>query len=428
LNPEKSIEQYRDIIGYSAVNEIKDLANRLRGASVTHINSTKFGGGVAEILQNLIPLAQSLSFKVNWDVIQGAPEFFDVTKSFHNALQGMNCSLTQDMKTIYLKYNKKFADKLHLDSDVIFIHDPQPAPLINFLNREQKKFVWRCHIDLTDSNTIFWRFLRQFVKQYDALIFSLDKYVKEDIRKKNIFIVPPSIDPLSDKNKFLSPNEVNTTLRKFDIDPDRAIITQVSRFDFWKDPFGVIECYKLVKRKIPETQLLLIGSLPIDDPESEIWLKKLLSKSEKLHDVHILTNLDGVEDFEVNAFQRASTVILQKSLREGFALTVAEALWKGTPVVATRVGGIPLQVIDGVTGYLINSIEEAAEKVIHLLKRRYLAKMLGLEGKEHIQRNFLITRHLRDYIKIHLEIIESETLPENVNSSNKCMDNSSQEN
>jgi trehalose synthase len=337
--------------------------------------------------------------------MNAAPEFFEVTKSFHNALQGMSIPLTDSMKETYLRFNREYAEKLDLDADAVFIHDPQPAPLIERARYENRKFLWRCHIDLTNANIVYWRFIRRFIDKYDGLIFSLDKYVREDVSQRRIFIVPPSIDPLSEKNKPLSPDEVLSTLRRFDLDPEKPMVTQVARFDYWKDPLGVIKCHKLVKERIPGTQLLLIGSMSQDDPEGDVWYRKTMAKSQGSPDVHVLTNRDGVEDVEVNAFQRASNVVIQKSIREGFGLSVTEALWKGTPVVATRAGGIPLQVIDGVTGFLVSDIKEAAEKTVHLLKHPYLAKMLGLEGKEHVKRNFLIIRHLRDYIRVHLEVI-----------------------
>ncbi len=402
----RSIDQYRDVIGQDAVDEIKDLARKLEGASITHINSTKFGGGVAEILKSLVPLANSVGLKANWSTLSAMEEFFVVTKNFHNALQGMNLPLTEEMKATYLKYNRENAERLETDSDVIFIHDPQPAPLVIFFRNKRSKFLWRCHIDLTNANVTYWEYIKDFIEKFDGLIFSLNKYVREDISHKRIFIVPPSIDPLSTKNRPLTSDEVLNTLKRYDLDPERPIITQVARFDYWKDPLGVIDCYELVKQKVPDAQLLLVGSMADDDPEGEEWYKKTVGKARDLKDVHILTNHDGVGDLEVNAFQRASNVVVQKSLREGFSLSVTEALWKGTPVVATRAGGIPLQVIDGITGFLIHGVEDAAERIRQLIKNQYLAKMLGMEGKEHIKRNFLITRHLRDYIKIHLEIVE----------------------
>lgn len=406
MSQKKSIDQYADIIGQESVNRIKGIAERLLGSKIIHINSTRSGGGVAEILQNLVPLAESLNLGVSWLTMQGTTSFYEVTKKFHNALQGMNTSLSDDMKDEYVNFNKQFFENIDLDSDLIFIHDPQPLPLIEFSRENSKKFLWRCHIDLTNANTAYWNYVRQFIEKYDVLVFSLDKYVREDVRYKKILIIPPSIDPLADKNRYLSPDEILHYLNKFDIDPESPIMTQVARFDYWKDPLGVIDCYNLAKKKVPKLQLLLIGSFPQDDPEGEEWYNKTLEKSKNSNNIHILTDRDGVRDLEVNAFQRASSVVIQKSIREGFGLSVTEALWKGVPVVATRVGGIPLQVINNVTGFLVNSTEEAAEKIIQLVKHQYLARILGMEGEEHIKRNFLITRQLQDYLKIQLEVIE----------------------
>ncbi|MFW6117107.1 MAG: glycosyltransferase [Thermoproteota archaeon] len=403
MSEDRSIDQYSNIVGQNAIDEIKELARRLKGGTITHINTARKGGGVAEILKNLVPLANSVGLKARWYVMGGPPDFFDVTKSFHKALQGKELTLSDAMKEIYLENNRRYAEELSLDSDVVIVHDPQPAPLISSLKREDRKFLWRCHIDIAEADLDYWNFLKQFVDEYDALIFSLDRYIREDVRDKKFFVVSPSIDPLSDKNKHLSPDRVLKTLRRYDIDPDRPIVTQVGRFDYFKDPLGVIDCYKIVKKKVPEAQLVLVGNIPQDDPEGEVWLEKTKSKAEGLKDVHILSH--GVDDLEVNCLQRGSTVILQKSLREGFGLTVTEALWKATPVVGTRTGGIPLQVIDGVTGFLVDDIEETAQRVIQLLKQRFLAKMLGLEGRKHVRRNFLITRHLRDYLKIQLEML-----------------------
>jgi trehalose synthase len=406
LSINKSIDQYIDIIGQEPVDRIKELAGRLLDSTITHVNSTRSGGGVAEILQNLVPLAKSLGLKVRWQSIGGTIDFFNITKKFHNALQGMNIKLTKEMKIKYIKYNEKFSENLDLDSDVVFIHDPQPLPIIKFNRDKCKKFLWRCHLDLTNANTTYWNFIIKFVEQYDALVFSLDKYVHKDVRHKKILIVPPSIDPLSNKNRILSPEEIYQTLTKFDINPEYPIMTQVARFDYWKDPLGVIDCYKIVKKKIPKIQLLMIGSFAQDDPEGQKWYRKTVQKAKNFRRIHVLTDKDGVGDLEVNAFQRASNVVVQKSIREGFGLSVTEALWKGTPVVATRVGGIPLQVINNVTGYLVNTTKECADRTIYLLKHQYLGKILGMEGREHIKRNFLITRHLEDYLKLHLEIIE----------------------
>ncbi|MFH1327548.1 MAG: glycosyltransferase [Candidatus Bathyarchaeota archaeon] len=395
------MNDYKFIIGEKEIKEIEELASHSKGTKILHINSTMYGGGVAEILQNLIPLARSVGLNVSREVIQGSEEFFNVTKSFHNALQGMPLELTKEMIETYLHYNALNAERINFDADVIIAHDPQPAALINYHKPGQEKWLWRCHIDLTKPNMTYWALLQPFVKKYVGLIFSLRKYVPYQLLQKKVYIMTPSIDPLADKNRPIEPEFKLETLEKYSVNPDKPIITQISRFDPWKDPLGVMEAYKIVKTKIPEAQLLLIGSMATDDPEGAEWYNKVVEKAKNDPDIHVLTNLN---DLEINAVQRASTVIVQKSIREGFGITVTEALWKGTPVVATKVGGIPLQVIDGTTGFLVEGIKDTAEKITMLIKRPFLGRRFGAEGKEHIRRNFLITRHLKDYLRLQLQI------------------------
>jgi len=397
---EVQLKDYAEIVGEKEVDYIKTLADELTGRSVTHINSCAFGGGVAEILYNMVPLMRDVGIDAQWKVIKGSDEFFNVTKKFHNALQGMDIELSGEMKEIYMRHNSMNSELLSLDNDYVIIHDPQPAAMIQIYRKRFGKWIWRCHIDLSAANMAFWSFLKTYIQQYDAAIFSMQKYVKPGIESLKIAIIPPSIDPLSDKNKILSESQILRILEKYDVDPDRPIITQVARFDPWKDPLGVIDVYRIVKRWLPEAQLLLISSMAHDDPEGWIYYEKTARYSGEDYDIHFLTNLVGVGDLEVNAFQRASDVVLQKSIREGFGLSVTEALWKGVPVVGGNVGGIPLQVIDGETGFLVNIVEEAAEKTIYLLKHPEEAKSMGEKGRGHVLRNFLITRHLGDYLKL----------------------------
>lgn len=400
----RKISDYEPIVGRDEIKTIVSLAERVKGAKIIHVNSTAYGGGVAEILKSLIPLARSVGLDARWQVLKGSKEFFFTTKSIHNALQGDNSiELTSEMRDVYLKINELNAKTLDLDGDVVMIHDPQPLPLIDY--RRDGKWVWRCHIDTSQPNKHVWSFIKPFVEKYDALVFSREAYIPNDIRGIKVFVRFPSIDPLSDKNKPLHQTEILKILERFDVNPDKPIIGQVARFDPWKNPLGVIDTYRKVKEKISEVQLVLIGSFAHDDPEGLEWYKKTVRYAENLKDVYILTNMDGVCDVEVNGFQRAFTVALQLSIREGFGLTVSEALWKGVPVVATRVGGIPLQVIDGVTGFLINTVEEAAEKVVLLVKRGWLARELGRNGVEHVKRNFLVTKDLKDYLRLHIELV-----------------------
>ena len=399
-----SLKDYAEIVGEKEINKIRSLAEKLAGKSVVHVNSTSFGGGVSEILHRLVPLMKDVGINAEWKVIKGETEFFNVTKTFHNALQGKEVELTENMKKVYLRYNELNANLLKVDYDYVVIHDPQPLAIINYHDKRKGKWIWRCHIDLSQPNKEFWSFLEPFLANYDAYIFSLKKYVKSPLEKRNVAIISPSIDPLSDKNKPLPEDRILSTLERYDVDADRPILTQVARFDPWKDPLGVIDTYKKVKKKMPKVQLLLITSMAPDDPEGWIYYEKTARHAGEDYDIHLLTDLMGVGDLEVNAFQRASDVALLKSIREGFGMTVTEALWKEVPVVGGNVGGIPLQVINGETGFLVNTVEEAVEKTLYLLKHPEEAEEMGKKGKEHVKENFLITRHLKDYLKSFLRL------------------------
>jgi len=399
-----SLNNYTSIIGNNEVEKIKMLAEKISNASVCHVNTTSFGGGVAEILHRLVPLMRDVGLKADWKVIKGADEFFIVTKTIHNALQGMKISLTKEMRNVYLRFNEKNAEMLNLDYDYVVIHDSQPLAIMKYYRKKIRKRVWRCHIDLSEPNQEFMDFLTPFIKLYDASIFTMKQYVKKSMRIKNPTIIPPSIDPLSDKNKPLSENRVLSILEKYDVKPDSPIITQVARFDPWKDPMGVIDVYQMIKKRIPKVQLLLIASMAHDDPEGWVYYEKTARHAGEDYNIHLLTDLVGVKDLEVNAFQRASDVVLQKSTREGFGLSVTEALWKGVPVIGGDVGGIPLQIVDGVTGFLVKTVKEATEKTLYLLKHPEKAKEMGEKGREHILRNFLITRHLKDYLNLFIQL------------------------
>lgn len=397
----KRLQDYKGIIGEEALNRILEKAERVKGATFANVNSTSFGGGVAEILHNLIPLMRDVGLDARWFVIEGTDEFFNVTKSFHNALQGnKELRLTEDMKRLYIETNRKNAGDVDLGSfDYVLIHDPQPAPLVEFYEKN-RPWIWRCHIDLSDPNMEFWKFLRRFVEKYDAYIFHMEEYVQSDLEGDKVVIMPPSIDPLSEKNMELSETEVLRTLERFDVDPDRPILTQVARFDPWKGVFDVIDVYRKVKEKIPDVQLLLVGVMAHDDPEGWVYFEKTLRKIGEDYDVKVLTNFNGVHAREVNAFQRASDVVLQMSIREGFGLTVTEAMWKEKPVIGRAVGGIKLQIIDGETGFLIRDVNEAAEKAIYLIKHPEVAREMGRKAKERVKGNFIITKHLERYLDL----------------------------
>jgi len=399
----RGIKDYIPIVGRDEIEEITYLAEYVEGAKVVHVNSTKFGGGVAEILKSLILLANSVGLRAVWEVIEGDSYFFQITKAIHNALRGeLSVELTPEMYQHYLDVNGVNAEKLDLEGDVVVIHDPQPLPLVE--HRRNGKWVWRCHIDMSKPNNSVWKLLKRFVKKYDLAVFTMERYIPGDFRGR-FLIEYPCIDPLSDKNKPLNHTKILDVLERYDIDPDRPIIGQVARFDKWKNPLGVIDVYKLVKRKVRDVQLLLIGVSAHDDPEGEEWYRKTLDYADADRDTHILTNNDGVGDLEVNALQRSLTVALQLSIREGFGLTVTEALWKGVPVVATKAGGIPLQVIDYVTGFLVDDLKNVAEKTKILIRRPWLARQFGRNGSEHVKNNFLITKALKNYLRMHIELV-----------------------
>lgn len=404
----KSLESYRPVIGDPATDEILALAKQLKGARVLHVNATAFGGGVAEILSTLIPLMNDIGLNTDWQVIKGADEFFNVTKAMHNSLQGMYYDWTPAMRETWLNYNKLNADLFDESYDYVVIHDPQPAAIPTFLEertgKRDGKWVWRCHIDLTDAQVQVWDMLRPHVEKYDGAIFTLPDYVKDDLKHPQIFSVPPAIDPLSPKNSELPLETVNAILERYGVDPERPMITQISRFDPWKDPLGVIDVYRAIKREFPELQLVMIASMASDDPEGWDWYERTVRRAGEDFDIHILSNLNGVGNIEVNAFQHAARVVIQKSLREGFGLVVSEALWKGRPVVAGNVGGIPLQIVNGKTGFLVNTIEECIERVLYLLQHREEAERMGAAGVEYVRDNFLTTRYLRDYLSIFCQL------------------------
>lgn len=399
-----SLKKYGKIIGEEEITEIETLANKLSGRTVVHVSSTAYGGGVSEILQRLVPLLNDVGLEAEWKVIKGEKEFFEITKTFHNALQGKETELTEDMKEIYLRYSEENAELLNLDYNFVVVHDPQPLSIISYSPKKKNKWIWRCHIDLSKPNEDFWRFLKPPLAQYDAFIFSSKDYVKSPLEMRNVAIITPSIDPLSDKNRPLPENQVLSTLERYDIDSESPILIQVARFDPWKDPLGVIDTYRIVKKSMPRVQLLLISSMAPDDPEGWDYFEKTARHAGEDSNIHLLTDLKGIGDLEVNAFQRTAEVALLKSIREGFGLTVTEALWKEVPAVGGNVGGIPLQIINGETGFLANTIEEAAEKTVYLLKHPLEAKEMGRRGRRHVKENFLITKHLKEYLKLFLNL------------------------
>jgi len=401
------IGDYASIVGAEEVAGIRQLANKVRGERVIHINATHFGGGVAEILTRTVPLARSLGLDISWQTIKGDERFFSITKEIHNGLQGKEGKLLTDGDwSAYLNTVKDNFASLDLGGDLVIIHDPQPLPLVSF--KRGGKWVWRCHIDTSQPNDSVWEGIAGLVKKYDLAIFSMEKYIPKNLGI-GALVDHPTIDPLAPKNVKMTPDEVQGILEKYGVDPERPIIGQVGRFDPWKDPLGVIRTYRLIREKIPSVQLLMIGSFAKDDPEAAEWYGKTVDFAGGDRNIFILSNREGVGDMEVNAFQRAMSVALQLSIKEGFGLTVTEALWKGVPVVAKRAGGITLQVIDGSTGFLVDSYEEAALKTTMLLKRAWLARELGDRGEDHVRMNFLITKAMRNYLRMHIELVGKKT-------------------
>lgn len=397
------IEGYVPIVGQSIIDDLKLLAERLRGKVIQQINSTAVGGGVAEILNKAVPLLNELGVDTKWDLIKGGEQFFEVTKKFHNALHGKHEEITQRDFDAFVETTQKNIEELDIYGDVVFVHDPQPIGLIK--KKADNKWIWRCHIDASNPNQKVWRFLRDFIVNYDAAVFSAPSFSQKlPIRQ---FLISPSIDPLSDKNIELPQDTINSVLRKYNIVEDKPIITQISRFDRLKDPLGVIQAYFQVKKYI-DCQLVLAGGTAVDDPEGLEVLEEVKEKAREEADIHIL--LLPQNDIEVNALQRASTVIVQKSLKEGFGLTVAEALWKAKPVVASNVGGIPLQIKHKYSGLLCHSVEGAAFAIKQLLNSPSYAKKLGENGREHIRNNFLLTRHLRDYMLLFVSLYHPEDI------------------
>lgn len=395
------IQQYRGISPKSDLVLLRILSEKLAGKRFLHVNSTKEGGGVAEILHRMIPILSSLGIDALWKVIEGDEQFFEVTKKVHNALQGHKESISNKMWRHHFDVNRANAMKMDLDADAVLIHDPQPAPLIEF--RKGGKWIWRCHIDASNPMEEVSDRLFGYSKKYDAAIFSVARFAKAmDIDE---YIISPSIDPLSEKNIELDNKEIAETLRNFKLPDDRPMILQVSRFDRFKDPIGVIKAFRMV-RKYNDCVLVLAGSPATDDPEGEEVLNEVKNYAENDPDIFILL-LPPFSDRHINALQRAATVVLQKSLKEGFGLTVSEAMWKGKPVIGGAIGGIPLQIVHGVTGFLVHSVEGAAFRIRQFLNNPDMAKRIGDHAREHVRKHFLITRQVRDYLFLWY-ILESD--------------------
>jgi len=397
----KSLADYTHLVGRPLIEEIRELADELDGLRILHLSATAFGGGVSEILYTLVPLMRDVGLEAEWQVMIGREEFFHATKLLHNALQGNPVDLSHEEWHVYERFNEINAKQVTGDWDGIVVHDPQPLAIRRHASERAKRWVWRCHIDLSAPYEPTLEHITPLIEEYDGSVYHLEQYVPATLDGRvPTHILPPAIDPLSPKNMALSPEDAAFVCDQFGVDVDRPLICQVSRFDPWKDPLGVIDAYRLVKEEIPNVQLALVGSMATDDPEGWEFFNSTLEYAGGDPDIKILNNLNNVGSIEVNAFQSQAEVVIQKSTREGFGLTVSEALWKARPFIGGNVGGIPLQVQDGETGFLVDSPEECADRAIRFLREPELGKRLGRAGKEHVRRHFLTPRLLRDWLRV----------------------------
>jgi trehalose synthase len=403
----RSLDAYREIVGGGVIQHLEQLARPLAGLRVLHVNSTRSGGGVAEILHRLIPLQRELGIDARWEVIQGDPDFFQVTKGFHNALQGNRVDLHRRLLDHYLDVNRENARRLAhelAEAEFVFVHDPQPAALLRFTPERRGHWIWRCHIDASRPHRPVWKFLRDEVRGYDSSVFSLAAFAQALPHPQ--YLIAPSIDPLAEKNVELSPTEISTTAESFGLDPGRPVLLQVSRFDRFKDPVGVIQAYRMVRAHFP-VQLVLAGSDASDDPEGAHVLAEVREAAGEDPDLHVLL-LPADAHRTINALQRRAEIVLQKSIREGFGLTVTEALWKRKAVIGGDTGGITLQVIPHHTGFLVSTPEGAALRIRYLLRNQGLAGVMGQKAHRHVLDNFLLTRHLREYLTLMVAIARAD--------------------
>lgn len=394
------LRDYEGVVGGDVVRRLQQLARPLAGIQVVHVNSTRVGGGVAEILHKLVPLSAELGLQTHWEVITGNDDFYHCTKQMHNTLQGERLTISERLLRVYEQTNATNAERfmpLLEKADVVFIHDPQPAPLLSLCPRRRGKWIWRCHIDVSRPDRSVWNYLRRYVAGYDASVFSLPAFAQRLAHPQ--YIVPPSIDPLADKNRELQAGEIAAVRARFGLDPQRPLVVQISRFDRFKDPLGVVQAYQLAKRFNPGLQLVLAGGGATDDPEGEAVLREVQAATAEDRDVHVLL-LPPDAHLTINALQRAADIVLQKSTKEGFGLTVTEGLWKGKPVIGGNTGGIRLQVIDYHTGFLVNTPEGAALRIRYLLQQPERLAEMGTKAREFVLENFLLTRQLREYLTL----------------------------
>lgn len=407
--PFVDVENYRRLVGEALLEEIRCLARELAGIRVCHVNSTGWGGGVVELLSRLVPLSRALGVRTDWRLVQGPPTFFGVTKAFHNALQGNPHVLSEGEKAIYLHVNRESARQLEADYDVFIVHDPQPAAFRAEAGARGAKWIWRCHIDTSAPTSEVAAFLVPYLRAYDAAVFTLPDFVLPGLDPQRLAFVAPAIDPLSTKNMSLDRTVCREVAANAGIDVNRPLVVQVSRFDPWKDPMGVVEAYRLAKARVPGLQLALVGAIAGDDPEGFGLLAHVQASCADDDDVFVFTNLAGVGSMEVNAFQRACDLVVQKSLREGFGLVVSESFWKGRPIVAGRAGGIPLQFPDGYERFLVDDVETCAARMVELLEDPGLRQRFGEAGHAHVRAGFLLPRMLRDDLQLIVRVLRGDT-------------------
>jgi trehalose synthase len=399
----RSLSEYAAEAGDDAIQRLRQAANPLRGCRLLNVNSTAFGGGVAELLNTHVPLLRDLGVHAGWAVIEGSDAFYSVTKSIHNGLQGAEVEWTSAMRETYWERLRANAEAWDEAFDVVMVHDPQPAGLLPLLEeRGQRRgaWVWRCHIDLSATNPAVWSFFEPMVDRYDGAIFTMREFAQPGVEGPTTAFIPPSIDPTSMKNRELEATTVREIVSSYGIDPDRPIAAQVSRFDPWKDPLGVIDAFRIARGRVPGLQLVMAGSMASDDPEGLEFFERTEAHRDGDPDIHLLTNVQNVGNTEINAFQRAGDVVIQKSTREGFGLVVAEAMWKRTPVIGGNVGGIRLQIDDGVNGYLVDSVDECAARLVELLGDPQRRRLMGDRARDRVRERFLSTRELEEYLRL----------------------------
>jgi len=407
----RSIHTYRGVVPDEILDSLIEAVEPLRGARVVHVNATAYGGGVSELLNAAVPLWNGLGVVTDWKLIAGDEAFFRVTKKLHNALQGAAEPLSAAEREVYLATAEKNARAFEERYDYVVIHDPQPAAMLARGSRNSARWIWRCHIDTGQPNAEVWEFLRGLLEGYDAAVYTMREFVPPDLPIKNVQIIPPAIDPLSPKNLELPRHLAHQILAWIGIDFEHPLVTQISRFDRWKDPLGVIEAYRIARESVPNLQLALVGSMALDDPEGSAMYGQVCAAVRADPLIHVFTNLTGVSNIEVNAFQKLSDVVVQKSLREGFGLVVSEALWKGTPVVAGRAGGIPLQMADGTGGVLVDSVADCGASIVRLLEDPDAARALGASGRDRVRHRFLLPRLLLDFAKLFAELGGAQRQP-----------------